>query len=176
MIDPLTVTVHKLDHTGRLVTSYQGKVIRREPGTLVLEARWQRGRLELSSGVILETGDRLIEFFFTDRWYSIFEIHAGTDDRLKGWYCNLSRPATLDGALCNGATLAAVDLALDVFVYPNRQILLLDEPEFEALGLQQSDLAAWRNVLAAVDELRAMAAQGRSPFGTTSVALSSPAI
>ena len=153
-----TITVQKLDHAGNLVTSYQGQVIRRDATSIVLEARWRRDRMGLSY-LVLEPGDRFVEFFFLNRWYNIFEIHAGTDDRLKGWYCNIARP----GAFADGI-LSAVDLALDLFVYPDGRTLTLDEDEFNALNLQNNDPAAWRHSLTAVDELKAMVASRRAPF------------
>jgi hypothetical protein len=130
----------------------------RDANSIVLEARWQRDRLELPY-VTFEHGDRLIEHFFADRWYSVFEIHAGADDRLKGWYCNFSRPAVFEDC-----TLAAVDLALDLFVFPNGDLSLLDEDEFNALNLERTDPEAWRRVQAALAELRAGVVARRAPF------------
>lgn len=159
MTSPSTViTVQKLDHAGNLVTSYQGQVVSRDANSIVLEARWQRDRLALPY-IVFERGDRLLEHFFADRWYSIFEIHAGTDDRLKGWYCNFSRPAVF-----TDDTLSAVDLALDLFVFPEGQVLLLDEGEFDALKLERTDPEAWRQSLTAVADLRAMVATRHAPF------------
>jgi protein associated with RNAse G/E len=153
-----TVAVSKLDCAGRLVTRYKGRVIQRDATSIVLEARWQRDRLVLPY-VIFEPGDRFIEFYFTDRWYNIFEIRAVEDDRLKGWYCNFSRPA-----IFGDAALSAIDLALDLFVFPNGGVLLLDEDEFDALNLQSADPEAWRRVLTAVDDLHAMISARRAPF------------
>ncbi len=140
------------------MTSYPGQVIRRDATSIVLEARWQRDRLDLGY-LVLELGDRFVEFFFTDRWYNLFEIHAGVDDRLKGWYCNIARPSVFaEGGL------SAVDLALDLFVYPDGRTLTLDEDEFDALNLQREDPEAWQRSLAAVDELETMVAARRAPF------------
>jgi len=155
---PTTITVQKLDHAGNLVTSYQGQVIRRDATSIVLQAQWQRDRMDLGY-LVFEPGDRFVEFFFLNRWYNIFEIHAGTDDRLKGWYCNIARP----GAFADGI-LSAVDLALDLFVYPDGRTLTLDEDEFDGLNLQRDDPEAWRRSLAAVDELEAMVASRCAPF------------
>jgi len=157
-INPSAITVRKLDHAGNLVTHYQGQVVSRDANSIVLEARWQRDRLALPY-VVLERGDRLIEYFFVDRWYSIFEIHAGTDDCLKGWYCNFSRPAVFEDY-----ALSAVDLALDLFVFPNGEVLLLDEDEFNALNLERTDPEAWRQILTAEADLRAMVAARHEPF------------
>jgi predicted RNA-binding protein associated with RNAse of E/G family len=157
-----TITVQKLDHAGNLVTSYQGQVIRRDATSIVLQAQWQRDRMDLGY-LVFEPGDRLIEFFFADRWYNIFEIYAGANDRLKGWYCNIARPAVFADGI-----LSATDLALDLFVYPDGQTLTLDKDEFDALNLQHDDSAAWRRALATVDELEAMVASRRAPFDAIS--------
>jgi uncharacterized protein len=140
------------------VTSYQGQAIRRDATSIVLEARWQRDRRDLGY-LVLEPGDRFVEFFFPNRWYNIFEIHAGGDDRLKGWYCNIARPGVFADDI-----LSAVDLALDLFVYPDGRTLTLDQDEFDALNLQRDDPEAWQCSLAAVDELKAMVAARRAPF------------
>jgi predicted RNA-binding protein associated with RNAse of E/G family len=156
--NPSAITVRKLDHAGNLVTSYQGQVVSRNANSIVLEALWQRDRLVLSY-MVLERGDRLIEYFFADRWYSIFEIHSGTDNRLKGWYCNFSRPAVFEDY-----TLSAVDLALDLFAFPHGEVLLLDEDEFDALNLERTDPEARRQVLTAVADVRAMVDKRHAPF------------
>ena len=140
------------------MTSYQGQVIRRDVTSIVLEAHWQRDRMGLSY-LVLEPGDRFVEFFFLNRWYNIFEIHAGVDDRLKGWYCNIARPGVFADDI-----LSAVDLALDLFVYPDGRTLTLDQDEFDALNLQRDDPEAWRRSLAAVDEIETMVAARRAPF------------
>jgi len=126
---------------------------------MVLETSWQRDRIELPY-VTIEPGDRFIESYFGGRWYNIFEIHSAADDRLKGWYCNISRPAIF----ANGV-LSAVDLALDLFVYPDGRTLTLDEDEFNALNLQNNDPETWQCSLAAVNELKAMVTARRVPFG-----------
>jgi protein associated with RNAse G/E len=133
-------------------------VVSRNVNSIVLEARWQRDQLALPY-IVFERGDRLIEYFFADRWYSIFQIHAGTGDRLKGWYCNFSRPAVF-----KDDTLSAVDLALDMFVFPDGQVLLLDEGEFDALNLERTDPEAWRQSLTAEADLRAMVDKRHAPF------------
>ncbi len=155
---PTTITVRKLDHAGKLVTSYRGQVIRHDATSIVLEAPWQTDRLELPY-VTIEPGDRFIESYFTDRWYNIFEIHSAADDRLKGWYCNVVRPIVFaDGVL------SWTDLALDLFVYPDGRTLTLDEDEFNALNLQSNDPEAWQHSRAAVDELKTMVGARHAPF------------
>ena len=100
------VTVRKLDHTGHQVTAYPGWVLRRDDRAIVLRTFWDRDPLDVGY-VVLEPGDRWTEYFYTDRWYNIFEMRTG-DGCLKGWYCNIARPPHI-----GADEVAAEDLALD---------------------------------------------------------------
>jgi len=149
------VTVRKLDAGGREVTVYPGRVLRRTAGMIVLATRWDRPPLDLGY-VVLEPGDRWVETFYADRWYNVFEIH-GADGRLKGWYCNIARPARIAGA-----EVSAEDLALDLWVDPQGRATVLDEEEFAALALSAGERGA---ADAALARLLEMAARGEPPFG-----------
>jgi predicted RNA-binding protein associated with RNAse of E/G family len=149
------VTVRKLDHAGRQVTAYPGRVLRRDDRAIVLRTGWDRAPLDVGF-VVLEPGDRWTEYFYDDRWYNIFEICA-SDGRLKGWYCNITRPACI-----SADEVAAEDLALDLWVGPDGEMQVLDEDEFDALLLTAEEHEAAQNALA---ELQAMVAQGVGPFG-----------
>jgi predicted RNA-binding protein associated with RNAse of E/G family len=149
------VTVRKLDHAGRQVTAYPGQVLRRDDRAIVLRTGWDRAPLDLGF-VVLEPGDRWTEYFYDDRWYNIFEICA-SDGRLKGWYCNITRPACI-----SADEVAAEDLALDLWVRPDGEMQVLDEDEFAALLLTSEEREAAQNALA---ELQAMVAQGVDHFG-----------
>jgi uncharacterized protein len=154
------VTVNKLDLRGEVALSYEGRVVGRTATQVVLEAPYTFGRRELGY-VTLETGDRFVEHFYSDRWYNVFRIYDGQAGTLKGWYCNVTRPAEF--VLAGDGTLAvrAVDLALDFFVQPGGQTFVLDEDEFAALGLApEEQAAAW----AALDELRGLATRHAGPF------------
>ena len=73
-----------------------------------------------------EPGDRFIEYYYTDRWFNIFDI-ASADGVRKGWYCNIAEPAHIASD-----TIKQVDLLLDVWIDPTGRPLLLDEDEFAA--------------------------------------------
>ena len=144
---PTTITVQKLDHAGKLVTSYPGRIIQQNSASVVLGAPWQRDRLELPY-VVLEPGDRFVEFYFTDRWYNIFEIHDRDDGHLKGWYCNITYPAILEA--CD--RLSYIDLALDLWVSPLGEQTVLDEDEFAALDLDDQTRLRARAALAELQD------------------------
>jgi predicted RNA-binding protein associated with RNAse of E/G family len=148
------VTVRKLDHAGREAISYPGEVLERSSNSIVLRTAWDREPLDLDF-VILEPEDRWTETFYSDRWYNIFEIRA-SDGRLKGWYCNITRPAQI-----TDDEVAAEDLALDLWVEPDGSMQVLDEDEFSRMNLLPEEREAAQGALR---QLRAMVAQGAAPF------------
>ena len=153
--NPQSITVRKLNLNGEQVWSYAGVVLERGAHHVRLEARFNHETRDLGY-TVFEKGDRFVEWHFGDRWYNIFEIHARDNDRIKGWYCNVTKPATLeDGAV------SAIDLALDVWIGPDGSIRVLDEDEFAALDLAEADRRA---ALDALEELRSMARERRPPF------------
>ena len=147
------VTIRKLDHAGRQVIAYPGQVLWCDGHAIVLRTGWDRAPLDLGF-VVLEPGDRWTEYFYADRWYNIFEIRAS--DRLKGWYCNVTRPARI-----GADEVVAEDLALDLWVAPDGETRVLDEDEFAALPLTPAEREAARKALA---ELQAMVLQKTPPF------------
>ena len=90
-----------------------------------------------------------------DRWYNIFEIRA-SDGALKGWYCNITRPAHI-----GPDEVKAEDLALDLWVAPGGDMQVLDEDEFAALSLSPVERETARKALA---ELQARVARRVPPF------------
>ena len=121
--------VIKRNVAGEETWRYPGKVLRRQPGAVLIEAFFNRPDAPFH-GIILGEGDRFIEAYYRDRWYNIFEIHDRQDDRLKGWYCNVTLPAEIDDR-----SISYVDLALDLLVYPDGKQLVLDEDEFADLAI-----------------------------------------
>lgn len=139
---------------GSLSYAWHGQVLAEGEACVVIEAAFDRyDRLALGY-VTFERGDRFIETFYSDRYYSVFAIHGG--DTLKGWYCNINRPATIADDV-----IVTVDLALDLWVWPDGRDLLLDEDEFAELAINDDERAeCW----AAIAELRALAAEKAGPF------------
>jgi len=154
------ITVHKLDHIGKEKIAYTGEVIERNETRVVLEARFSRERMELGY-VTLTPGDRFVEYFYSDRWYNVFVIYDAADGAFKGWYCNITRPARIEGG-----HLWAEDLALDYFVQPSGREFVLDEDEFAALRISAEETAAARAALA---ELQRLAARREGPFAQSEI-------
>lgn len=155
----MTITIYKLDHNGREKFHYTGTLVDRGANWLRIEARFH-GRDVVRDFVTFRTGDRMVEWYYTDRWYNVFEVYDKTHGHLKGYYCNITRPAII-----TPDSISWPDLALDVWVSPQGDILILDEDEFEALQLDAETRAA---ALHAVDDLRQRIERGDTPFQPTS--------
>lgn len=181
----LTLTVNLLKLTTGDVITFPAALLRYSERELVVRAEWTRARFDLGY-VVFETGDTFIEYYYTDRWYTIYAIYGRgeyrnleqrpdverdhinrsalppwvTQANRKGWYCNVARPAVFDAV-----SITSEDLALDLFVAPDRQQLLtLDRDEYLALDLEQREPATHAAALAALAELERMALAGEGPF------------
>jgi len=110
---------------------YDGKVLRREENLVTVETFFNRDDLPFQ-GIILKHNDRFVETFYTDKWYNIFEIYDRDNGRLKGWYCNITKPAIIEEG-----SVSYVDLALDLWISADGQQIVLDEDELEELNLDE---------------------------------------
>ena len=137
----------KNDHSGKKVWEYDGNIIEKTPKALLIEAYFNRSDL-LFNGVLLREGDRFLELYVPGRWFNIYEIHDKDNDAIKGWYCNITRPVKIEKG-----KLSYDDLALDMFIYPDRTIKVLDEDEFTSLSLETADIQNSRRGLEQLQEL-----------------------
>jgi predicted RNA-binding protein associated with RNAse of E/G family len=104
-------------------------------------------------------GCLLRALLYADRWYNVFELRSATGT-LKGWYCNVTRPAII-----SAETIISEDLDLDLFVSADRdRMVRLDVEEFEARGLAQRDPHVYAAACAALEELERLASAGAPPF------------
>jgi predicted RNA-binding protein associated with RNAse of E/G family len=149
------VTVLKLDPEGREIWRWRGHVVACGETCVRIEARFSAKVRDLGY-VVFRRGDRFVEWYYSDRWYNIFEVHDAADDSIKGWYCNINRPARFGAGV-----IEHEDLALDLFVHPDGRIVLDDEDEFAARALDAEDREAG---LAAAAQLRAEVAARHPPF------------
>lgn len=147
--------VYKLDADGNDVLHYDGDVQARGATWVHLRAVFQYGDVDMGF-VTFNRGDIFDEWFYSDRWYNVFRVADGDSGRLKGWYCNITRPATI-----TETSVRADDLALDVFITPDYRVHLLDENEFTALDLDETERAAAQ---AAVQQVKRAAAHRTPPF------------
>lgn len=124
------ITVQKKNPAGEVTYQYEGVLIERDENSITLEALFDRTDMPFQD-VVFKTGDRFVEYYYSDRWYNIFAIHDRDDGKVKGWYCNVGMPAVIEDGV-----VSYVDLALDLWVSANGQQTVLDEAEFEELNIE----------------------------------------
>ncbi|MDP6792939.1 MAG: DUF402 domain-containing protein [Anaerolineales bacterium] len=150
------LTIRKLNFAGETKLTWTGKLREYTPDWLQIEARFDRyDHVDLGYAV-LEHGDRFIEWFFTTRWYSIYQIHAHGNDALKGWYCNITRPAMLIDS-----EIHTVDLALDLWVDKCGTHRQLDTDEFAQLPISTQERS---HANAGLSQLHELVEQRLPPF------------
>lgn len=148
------LVVYKLDENGNHVWEYPAVELERGENFLRLEAFFNRDDLNLGFATFAR-GDRFVEYFYEDRWYNIFAVYEGKSERLKGWYCNVCRPAVL-----GKSAIYCEDLALDLWVSPGGGTIVLDEDEFAALKITAEERI---KSLEALNDLLRLAKSGMLP-------------
>ena len=137
-----------------MVYEYEGDELRRDDTFVVLEALFTRDDMPFQE-VTFKKGDRFVEYYYSDRWYNIFAIYDRDDGQIKGWYCNIGKPAVIEDGV-----VSYVDLALDLWVSADGMQTVLDEDEFAALELTDELRAS---ALTGLNELKQLFLNGKPP-------------
>ncbi|MFF9096406.1 DUF402 domain-containing protein [Streptomyces sp. NPDC014776] len=137
---------------GRTKIRYPAGLLADDGTRIAVRAPWAGDTVRDFGFVRFEAGDVFTEYYWRDRWYSVKEVRDAAGG-LKGWYCDITRPATL-----TGTELVVEDLDLDLWRSADgRDVRRLDEDEFEASGLSERDPRAAAAAVAALDTLEALA-------------------
>ncbi|MDI3388811.1 DUF402 domain-containing protein [Streptomyces sp. B-S-A8] len=151
--DTVDVVLRK---AGRTKIAYPATLLSDDGTHLVVRAAWAGSGVRDFGFVRFEPGDVFTEHYWRDRWYAVKEVRSGAGV-LKGWYCDVTRPAELgpDGVVVE-------DLDLDLWVSADgTSVLRLDEDEFAESGLAERDPGAAAAATAALDELELLARGGK---------------
>ncbi|MFG2995558.1 DUF402 domain-containing protein [Streptomyces sp. NPDC048340] len=149
MTEQLTVALVK---AGRTKIRYPADLIADTGSRISVRAPWAAEGVRDFGFVRFEPGDVFTEHFWRDRWYAIKEVRTG-GGVLKGWYCDVTRPAVVEGGV-----IVVEDLDLDLWVSADgTSVLRLDEDEFAESGLAESDPQAAAEAVRALDTLDAQA-------------------
>ncbi|MGW6542222.1 DUF402 domain-containing protein [Streptomyces massasporeus] len=140
---------------GRTKIRYTGELLADDGTRVAVRAPWAGSGVRDFGFVRFEPGDVFTEYYWRDRWYAVKEVRSATG-ALKGWYCDVTRPARR-----SGQELVVEDLDLDLWRSADgTDVRRLDEDEFAESGLGASDPEAARAALAALDELESLARGG----------------
>jgi len=147
--------VQKKNPAGEVVYEYEADELRRDEAGMVFEALFTREDMPFMD-VTFKKGDRFVEYYYTDRWYNIFVIYDRDDRALKGWYCNIGKPAVIEDGI-----VSYVDLALDLWVSADGRQVVLDEDEFDALALDEESR---RGALQGLSDLKSVFLNDKPPL------------
>lgn len=139
------ITVIKQNAKGIEIWRYEGKELLRKKNVVMVEALFNRDDTNLHD-IVIKRNDRFLEAFFKDRWFNIFEIRDRDTNHLKGWYCDICKPAVI-----TDHQISYADLALDLWVFPDGRQIVFDEDQFHQLDLNDN---LRNNALAALNDLR----------------------
>lgn len=119
------IVVRSLKFDGSLHREWRARLVRRDDPLLVLEGIFAEEVRHPLLGIIAH-GTVSTEYYWTDRWYSVFRFKEPTGEH-RNFYCNINRPPAFDGRF-----LTFIDLDIDVLVAPDFTTSVLDEDEFVA--------------------------------------------
>jgi hypothetical protein len=137
---------------GRTKIRYAAVLLSDDGTRVCVRAPWAGEGVRDFGFVRFEPGDVFTEYYWRDRWYSVKEVRDARG-ALKGWYCDITRPATR-----SGDELVVEDLDLDLWRSADgSDVRRLDEDEFAESGLAGRDPRAAAAAVAALDELEAHA-------------------
>ncbi|MEU0058868.1 DUF402 domain-containing protein [Streptomyces sp. NPDC006334] len=140
---------------GRTKIRYPAELLSDDGARIAVRASWAGEGVRDFGFVRFEPGDVFTEYYWRDRWYSVKEVRAASGV-LKGWYCDITRPARL-----SGAELVVEDLDLDLWRSADgTDVRRLDEDEFAESGLADRDPEAAAQALRALDALETLATTG----------------
>ncbi|MFD5763159.1 DUF402 domain-containing protein [Streptomyces sp. NPDC127044] len=151
---PRTVEV-VLVKSGRTKIRYPAELLADDGIRVTVRAPWAGEGVRDFGFVRFEPGDVFTEYYWRDRWYAVKEVRNAEGVR-KGWYCDITRPATL-----SGGELVVEDLDLDLWRSADgTDVLRLDEDEFAASGLATTEPRAATAARNALDTLELLAREG----------------
>ena len=117
------INVRSLKYDGRTHRQWSARLLEQKGPLVVLDGHFaEEVRHPLLGHIPRGTLSR--EYYWADRWYSIFCFRAPTG-ALQYYYCNVNAPFEFDGSV-----LSFVDLDIDILVAPDFSFRILDEDEF----------------------------------------------
>lgn len=152
----MPIAVRKYDGHRRFVV--ETMALAASPGLLV--TRGEAGRRFVTVAETRHLPTITLEYFPAGRGYNILSHYEASSGVLLYHFCNVLAEATWDGA-----TLAYIDLDLDLRVGPTGVATVEDVGDFRRNARRwRYPAATRRGALEALRELRALAARGAPPF------------
>ncbi|MCO6510781.1 MAG: DUF402 domain-containing protein [Aridibacter famidurans] len=161
MINKLvTINARKFDFS--LHRSWKARLVTAEGPLLTFLGQFEQDVIHPDLGSI-EKGTHSIEYYWLDRWYSVFRFHE-PEGAFRNFYCNINQPPVLS----DEGELDYVDLDMDILVAGDHSYEILDREEFRenSLKYRYPELTVL-NALDALQELVHLIDEREFPFDST---------
>lgn len=153
---PVPIAVRKYDGHRRFVV--ETMALATSAGLLV--ARGEAGRRFITATGTRRLPSISLEYFPAGGWYNVLSFFDAANGTPAGHFCNVLAPAEWDGT-----TLSYIDLDLDLRVEYGGRVVIEDLADFRRNARTWGyPPAIRRGALAALRELRDLAARGLPPF------------
>ena len=118
------IEINSRKFDGKIHRSWKGEQFKQKGTMISLEGKFEDSIEHPLLGVI-RRGTISHEFYWFDRWYSVFRFHE-PDGSLRNFYCNINMPPKFENGI-----LDYVDLDIDLYVLKDFSYQILDLDEFE---------------------------------------------
>lgn len=118
------ITINSRKFDGSIRRSWNCALQQTNADLLIFVGEFESEVIHPQLGVI-RPGTVSYEYYWLGRWYNVFRFHE-PDGQLRNYYCNLNMPPSFE----NGV-LDYVDLDIDVLVWPDYSIEVLDLDDYE---------------------------------------------
>ena len=118
------VRINSRKFDGVIHRSWNAELLEQTDSLLVYIGKFEKEIKHPHLGVI-RRGTISYEFYWLERGYNVFRFHEPEGD-LRNFYCNLNLPPTFENDI-----LDYVDLEIDVLVWRDFSVRILDVEEFE---------------------------------------------
>lgn len=143
----VTIVKTYYDHA-RSDVMYPARMIPSEhPGWFAFEAVWTLPDMNVD-GVHYETDGRMLEYFSPIRMFNVFHVFRRNGES-SGYYANVTEYPLLECDEHGELRLTWIDLWLDVIKLPNGEVVVLDEDEFLASGIESTNPELARGIRSA---------------------------
>jgi len=118
------VTINSRKYDGKIHKTWKAELIAQKANLLTFIGEFEKEIVHPHLGII-RRGTVSREFYWLDGWFNVFRFHE-PDGRLRNFYCNINIPPKFEDNI-----LDYVDLDIDVLVWKDFSIEVLDTEEFE---------------------------------------------
>ena len=151
------ITVNSRSFDGSIRRSWKCRLAEQTDSLLVLKGAFDADISHYDLGLI-KRGTVTHEYFWLKRWYNVFRFYE-PNGAFRNYYCNICMPPKLENEV-----LDYVDLDLDVVIWPDRKVEVLDDAEYLKNSAKYCYPESVRKrVSAALEELLLMAENDEFP-------------